>query len=391
MTYSATGDPHGGASTAAAAWVTHITAGNSADAQAIVDAYQQYAPVVNIASDLALAQAVIETGNFASPAWMSYRNPAGIGITSSSVAGPNFQTIPRGVQAHLALLNCYFGNGSDPWSVLSSVGYGGFSLGFTRLNQLNGVWAVPGTTYGEEIATLADQVIGSAPPAPAPNPPPATVVTGQDVLNVAMQHLGDSVETDRNGTHPVDFWCEATREDWHQWAGVPQPIYSTALAAASAKPLNPGIAPAGASVFFQGAQWSIAGHTGVALGDGRTISGLATVVISSGWQDPAQGYLGWRYGDGVVASAPDSGPFFQEGNPYGKVPVQPPFWNRWWALENIRGGLGVAMMGWAVKAETTTANGRRIQQFERGWYGTQSAPDPWDCVGLMPAEYPKGS
>jgi hypothetical protein len=76
--------------------------------------------------------------------------------------------------------------------------------------------------------------------------------------------------------------------------------------------------------------------------------------------------------------------FFISGNPFGQVPVKVPFWNRWHALDAV--GLALPTLGFAKVAETTTAAGRRVQQFERGWLGLQDADDPWNVVTLMPDE-----
>jgi hypothetical protein len=90
---------------------------------------------------------------------------------------------------------------------------------------------------------------------------------------------------------------------------------------------------------------------------------------------------------GGKPAAPPAGPdFFQPDNPYGQIPVKVPFWNRWNALSDL--GLALPMMGYAKEAERIV-NGRRMQRFERGWYGTQDAPNPWDIVALFPEEWPQ--
>ncbi len=74
-------------------------------------------------------------------------------------------------------------------------------------------------------------------------------------------------------------------------------------------------------------------------------------------------------------------------NPFGPVPLRPPFADRWRALD--ASGLALPMMGYPMAAECTLGNGRRVQRFERGWYGTQDAPAPWNVVALMPEEWPE--
>ena len=213
-----------------------------------------------------------------------------------------------------------------------------------------------------------------------------SVIYGSAVVAAALAHLGQTHEYDSwNGDHPVSMWCQADVEDWYTEAGAPVPHYGTAAIAGDAFPLSSGHAPAGAQVFLRGAGWSPEDHTGISLGDGRTISGLASVVISAGWQDLPD-YRGWRFPAGVVAD-PVQNVFTIPGNPFGAVTLMAPFWNRWNALDQA--GLALPMLGYAVKAEQTLPNGRRIQQFERGWLGTQDAPDPWDCVVLLASEVPK--
>lgn len=81
--------------------------------------------------------------------------------------------------------------------------------------------------------------------------------------------------------------------------------------------------------------------------------------------------------------------FFAPENPYGRVPLRPPFWNRWNALDER--GLALPMMGYPKEAERILADGRRVQRFERGWFGTQAAEEPWNLVALLPEEWPAAS
>ncbi len=94
-------------------WVTALETHGADEAAAIVAAYFTLAPEVDLNADLALAQAVHETGWFRSRRWIEQRNPAGIGITSDSVPGENFGSIEGGVKAHLAHLCCYVYSRND--------------------------------------------------------------------------------------------------------------------------------------------------------------------------------------------------------------------------------------------------------------------------------------
>jgi hypothetical protein len=71
-------------------------------------------------------------------------------------------------------------------------------------------------------------------------------------------------------------------------------------------------------------------------------------------------------------------------SPFGKVAMPPPFWYRWHFLGQF--GLALPMMGWPREPERVLDGGRRVRQFERGWYGTQAVPDPWDVVQLLAEE-----
>jgi len=220
----------------------------------------------------------------------------------------------------------------------------------------------------------------------------STPIYGEDVARAALKHLGQTHEYDPlNGDHPVYYMCEADVEDWCAEAGVPQPAMPDANTNADRAPLSTTFpAPIGALLFFKGPGWSQYGHLGVSYSDeGGTISGLNSVVVSSGWQSTAVGCVGWRFPDGVTAAHP-SGPvidpnlFYAPGNPYGAIAMKTPFWNRWHKLDGE--GLAFPQLGFPVKAEVTLPSSRRVQQFERGWLGTQDAPDPWDVVTLMPSE-----
>ncbi|MCA1723035.1 MAG: hypothetical protein LC748_02020, partial [Thermomicrobia bacterium] len=77
--------------------------------------------------------------------------------------------------------------------------------------------------------------------------------------------------------------------------------------------------------------------------------------------------------------------FFVDGNPKGNIPVKIPFWNRWHLLDTQ--GLALPTLGYPVAPEQSV-NGRRVQEFERGWLGLQDAPEPWNVVTLFPSEWP---
>lgn len=221
-------------------------------------------------------------------------------------------------------------------------------------------------------------------PADGVAPPPSPVVTGEMLVAAGMKHLGQTHESDAwNGDHPVSGWCQADVEDWYTEAGLAVVHYLTAVAAHDAWPVAAGEPALGAQVWMIGPGWSVAGHTGIYIGGGRVLSGLASVMIATGWLD-LPSYAGWRMPPGSVNTPPVR---VVEGNPYGPVPMRHPFSSRWFQLQDGM-GLALPMMGYPLEAERTAAGGRRIQQFERGWYGTQDAPAPWDVVQLLSTEVP---
>lgn len=121
--------------------------------------YAIEAPKAGLRAELALAQALHETGNFAftgiaKPTW---NNPAGLGVTGSPDVGNRFATRYDGVVAHLQHLLMYFTPAHTPYCAPPNVidqrhfAHKGLS---DDIRQLNGKWAVPGAGYGESILAL---------------------------------------------------------------------------------------------------------------------------------------------------------------------------------------------------------------------------------------------
>jgi N-acetylmuramoyl-L-alanine amidase len=133
------------------------------------DAYAQLAPSAGIRTVIAFAQALHETDwfRFTERAQPDWNNPAGIGVGAASGAiDCHFATKELGVRAHLGHLLAYY----DRLTTDSTVK--GFCVLDPRhfphrayendIRMLNGHWATPGTTYGESIAALAEQIWGEA-------------------------------------------------------------------------------------------------------------------------------------------------------------------------------------------------------------------------------------
>ncbi len=160
------------------------------DVQVIVGHYWRMAPAVGIDPLLAMAQVIHETDNLKS--WWSQRprrNPAGLGVTGAEQPAPpppeeqaewawdgttqvwkkglSFASWEDGTRVHLGRLLAYGlrpGEASAAQQPLIDEALALRPLpddlrGVARtLRGLNGRWAYPGTTYGENIALLANKI-----------------------------------------------------------------------------------------------------------------------------------------------------------------------------------------------------------------------------------------
>ena len=130
--------------------------------QAIVSECQRYPDhVVNW--DMVASQVLHETAAWQSRYARERNNPGGIGaINSNPDLAIRFPTVAAGVRAHVAHLLAY-AVGDGPWRGddprYDAVALAGW-LGVARTwGDLNGRWAYPGTTYGQQIAALANDLV----------------------------------------------------------------------------------------------------------------------------------------------------------------------------------------------------------------------------------------
>ena len=169
----------------------------------VVDLYYELEASWGLRADLLVSQMFHETGYLTS--WWSQpprRNMAGIGVTGEvstsdpqsnawafkQEAGKWFKGYSFGdwraaVQAHFAHMSAYVypdeRNNARQLDPRYSAARGQFKAkGWTQCKEvtdLNGKWAVPGTTYGEMITSLLNSVAAMAVSSPAPQPstPPA--------------------------------------------------------------------------------------------------------------------------------------------------------------------------------------------------------------------------
>ncbi len=195
--------PASGTADQAIAWFTARAVGHSDytayDVTSIVQAYQNLGESVGIGVDwfLALAQCAHETGSLTS--WWSQRprrNPAGLGVTGVMADGDGTPATQPGVDwawdasimkwragmsftswadadgsvpGHLGRLLAYAlpeGAGTPEQQALISAALSrrGLSAKYRGIAPtiigFNGTWAVPGTTYGQSIIRLVQQMRG---------------------------------------------------------------------------------------------------------------------------------------------------------------------------------------------------------------------------------------
>ena len=132
----------------------------SVSPEALVSYYYQEGAREGIRPDVAFAQALKETGFFRYGGTVTpdQNNYCGLGTTSATVKGAYFSSSQLGVRAHIQHLLAYASTRRpvepvvDPRYDLVRSTYGTRTLG--TWEDLNGRWAVPGTTYGQSIMQL---------------------------------------------------------------------------------------------------------------------------------------------------------------------------------------------------------------------------------------------
>ena len=158
-------------------------------AHTIVPAYFAVCASVGLDAVLLIAQMIHETGNLSS--WWAARprrNPAGIGVTGAVrgaqpptgvwqqrddiwVEGVAFTSWKDGsIPAHAGRLLAYARTDAQASVaqrdlIKRALGVRGLPLAFRgaapRVQGLNGRWAVPGTTYADKIASIANRLIAA--------------------------------------------------------------------------------------------------------------------------------------------------------------------------------------------------------------------------------------
>lgn len=129
----------------------------------VANYYLKYGEVYGIRGDVAFAQAILETDyfRFTGTVRKEQNNFAGIGTTSRTTRGNHFSTPEEGVHAQIQHLFAYASTEKIP---------DGFPLIDPRFHlvergsarawvDLNGKWAVPGTSYGQTILSIYRRMV----------------------------------------------------------------------------------------------------------------------------------------------------------------------------------------------------------------------------------------
>ncbi len=362
--------------------------------------------------------------------WINQRNCAGLGVTGYGVEGPTFASIEDGWKAFYEHLTCYVLTADPPilseWGLLDP--RHNFHDGMPRVVDLvrsERKWAVPGDGYVAAIVAIANRVIGNE---GRPMAPITGLIDIRDQLarnadggpnetcplaekrGVIVHYNGPAVHLDDRAQLRADAAYHCAK-DWGGGQRGDGLMYHIAIGTNGEKWLCRDL---GAVLWHCGA-WPenrIALAVEVPIGEDQRatpaqLRALAEVCddwlrADHGSRDDVKGHLEVSatscpgtlmddfvrpYRDGNLAPGLASPiAFYVPENPYGAVAMEPPFWNRWHALDAL--GLALPMMGYPQVMERALPSGRRVQRFERGWFGAQDAPDPWNVVALFPTEWP---
>lgn len=142
---------------------------------AIAQAYLEVGKTYGVRGDVAFCQAIHETGWFkfvnGTAVTPDQHNYCGLGVTSKGVKGHSFRSIVEGVTAHIQHLYAYATASALPTgAVIIDPRFKYVKRGIApNWEDLNGKWAVPGTTYGQSIIKLHQGLMSEVviPPAPA--------------------------------------------------------------------------------------------------------------------------------------------------------------------------------------------------------------------------------
>ena len=129
----------------------------------LVDLYYEEATAEGIRPDLALGQAVLETGYFryGGDVVPEQNNYAGIGTTGNGEPGVWFDSPRIGVRAHIQHLLVYATTREPLKPIVDPRYYIAREIHLAQCptwESLSGKWAVPGVNYGQKILSLLEYV-----------------------------------------------------------------------------------------------------------------------------------------------------------------------------------------------------------------------------------------
>lgn len=150
-------------------WATHLTVPQK---DSIVSAYTAYGELTTLGNIFPFAQAVKETGWFASDRWKKSFNPAGLGATDDGAWGGHFDTAAAGIFAQYAHLLCYAATDTELNALQQMIArlsprraavMREYGLGVAK-NSWLGLslkWNSPtgNKNYGQEIITLGEKIM----------------------------------------------------------------------------------------------------------------------------------------------------------------------------------------------------------------------------------------
>lgn len=124
----------------------------------LISYYLEEGSSERIRGDVALIQAIKETGwfQFGGRVPWTANNFCGLGATNSTVTYAVFPSARLGVRAHIQHLCAYLGRypKTDIIDPRFQLVYGDPARRATTWEGLSGKWAVPGTTYGQDIVRM---------------------------------------------------------------------------------------------------------------------------------------------------------------------------------------------------------------------------------------------
>lgn len=129
-----------------------------------------------VRGDLVFCQSCKETGfwRFGGQVLPEQNNFAGLGATNGGARGASFSHPAIGIEAQIQHLYCYATTADLPpgralvdprWDAAVAAGYRGVAPCW---EDLNGRWAVPGPTYGQDIVRMWREVLAIPVTPPAP-------------------------------------------------------------------------------------------------------------------------------------------------------------------------------------------------------------------------------